>query len=229
MGWSDAYGSDSNHKAYSDIQYCIITENSDFGILALYAQTTILRNDITWNGKDDWSAGIKHINSGNTVVHNVIAATNGSAIWNENTSNPAIMNNTIAWNMGGCGITNFTNSSPKIINNIIAFNGVYGIHADATSFPDSHHNDVWWNGWGNYFNVIAGAGSISADPRFVSLFDLHLACSSPAINAGDMDLISPPDYRDKDFNRLRGGTVDMGAYEKQDHLYCPTFLPLIIK
>ena len=210
------------------VQNCNITENTSTGIwVQNVTQFSISGNFVTFSGSGGTDAGIYNYYSNPSIINNVIAGINGSGIFNDSAS-PPIVNNTIFLNYGGGGIANLNSSNPQITNNIITSNGTYGIHADISSSPVSTYNDVWANAWGNYYNVSPGLGSLSSDPRYVSLFDLHLKCSSPAINAGDNAVASSTG--DKDGNpRIVGGKVDLGAYERQTQLYCPTYLPIILK
>lgn len=118
------------------------------------------------------------------------------------------------------------------MNNIITSNYVYGIHADSTSHPSVSYNDVWGNGWSGYadfYGTNGGMGGISKDPRFVSFFDAHLLCSSPAINTANPNSALAPlvDYDNQP--RPVGGRLDMGALEKQSELFCPLYLPLVLR
>ena len=61
-----------------------------------------------------------------------------------------------------------------------------------------------------------GAGNITNDPAFVnqSAYDFHLQSNSPCINSGNNSYVTTA--TDLDGNpRIKGGTVDMGAYEYQ--------------
>ena len=209
---------------------CNITENTAIGIFTQnLLQFEITRSFITFSGGGGLQAGISNLYSTPTITNNVIVGINGNGIYNDQAT-PDIVNNTIYLNYGGNGVANINNSNVQIINNLITSNGVYGIYNDGTSVSTNKYNDVWGNGgmvFGNYYNAFPGIGSISVDPWFVSPLDLHLRCSSPAINAGDNTAWSRQE--DKDGNpRIVGGTVDLGAYERQLALYC-NHLPLILK
>jgi hypothetical protein len=205
-----------------------ISGNTHYGIQSLHSpNASVTRNVLGWNGSGGTDAAIYNEQSDGTIVNNVIGWNNGSGIYNS-WSDPSITNNTIALNFGGSGIANFT-SSPVTTNNIVSGNGVYGIHADATSDPIDSYNDVWGNYWGDYYDAPAGAGSISANPMFVSLLDAHLLCSSPAINSGSNAAPSVPSVDYDGHPRPVGGTVDMGAYEWQSLLRCPGYLPIVLR
>lgn len=61
--------------------------------------------------------------------------------------------------------------------------------------------------------------SLTANPQFVSSFDLHLQSSSPAINSGSNVLVPSGISTDIENNtRIICATVDMGAYEKSPNL-----------
>ena len=203
-----------------------ISGNTDRGIHNDHSSPTIKRNVMGWNGSGGSSAAIYNEVSGGTIVNNAIGWNNGTGIWNKG-STPNIINNSIAWNYGGSGISNRDASGPTITNNIIILNAVYGIHTDGTSASVNSFNDVWANAWGDYSGTSAGTGSLSANPLFAGFFDWHLLCSSSAINRGNDGAPSVPS-EDYDGNpRPVGGRVDMGAFERQQDLYCPVFMPLI--
>lgn len=88
-----------------------------------------------------------------------------------------------------------------------------------------YYNEGFYNGAGNFLDGTLncccttpmptnGVGNITNEPLFVNLTggDLHLQSSSPCINAGLNGAVSS--LVDLDNNpRIRGGIVDMGAYE----------------
>ncbi len=229
-GYGISYGSyESSHPIFGEISNNFITGNSNGGIITLESTVTIKRNLIALNGSGGTSAVIDLRGLSPTLVNNIIIWNNGHGVYNEG-ENPTITNNTISFNYGGTGIANVGPSSlsPQITNNIVTSNGHYGIYSDGSNSPLNTYNDVWGNAWGDYYLTSGGTGSISQDPKFVSIFDAHLQCSSPAINAGSNSAPSVPTY-DFDGNpRPIGGIVDMGAYEKQPPI-CTIYLPLILK
>jgi parallel beta-helix repeat protein len=215
---------------FGEITHNNFSGNTSYGIYYNNSTAQINRNSLAFNctgGIPSYDAAI-YLDSSPPVIikNNLIGWNYGSGIYVSNSS-PMIMNNTISINYGGSGVAVFNASNPTIINNIITSNGYIGIHADTLDSSSNTYNDVWANGYADYLGTSGGKGSISRDPRFVSILDAHLLCSSPAINAGTNTVAITDDY---DGNpRPVGGTVDMGAYEKQSNLYCPTYLPLIVK
>jgi hypothetical protein len=209
-----------------------ISGNTHSGIYTYYYSPYITRNILGLNGSANLGypgdAAIINDHSSPFITNNVIGWNNGSGIYSTQ-SNPTVTNNTLAFNYGGCGVANFDSSSSVVTNNIIAANGVYGVLAADISSSTNTYNDVWDNGWGDYSGTSGGMGSSSANPLFVSFFDAHLLCSSPAIDHGNNGAPSVPSV-DYDRNpRPVGGLVDMGAYEWQSPLRCPAFLPAVLR
>ena len=191
------------------------------------SNAVIAQNIFGWNGSGVPDAAIYNDFSNLAITNNLVGWNNGHGIYN-NVAEPVITNNTIALNLGGSGIANVA-SNPTVTNNIVVGNGLYGVYADPGSTSLNTYNDVWGNFGGDYFGTSAGAGSISADPKFVDLFDAHLLCSSPAIDHGNNGAPGVPSV-DYDGNpRPVGGTVDMGAYEWQSALRCAAFLPAVLR
>jgi parallel beta-helix repeat protein len=187
----------------------------------------ITRNAFSLNGYGGSYDAAIYVDTGSSPIieNNLIGGNNGSGIYVDN-SDPLILNNSIWLNYAGSGIAVFNGSDPMIDNNIITSNSFIGIHADALDASQNKNNDVWGNGYSDYYGTSAGADSISKDPQFVSLLDAHLLCTSPAIDAG-LNLGITEDF---DGNpRPVGSGEDMGAYERQNDQICTTYLPLILK
>lgn len=205
--------------------------NTHYGIYDDHATITISRNNF-WNncvgGIPSYDAAIYLNNSSSPILNNLILWNNGSGIYIDGIyegSWPSVINNSIWLNYGGSGIAAFNLATANITNNIITLNGYVGIHADILGSWSNTYNDVWLNGTQDYLGTSPGTGSISKDPRFASIFDAHLLCSSPAINAGTSSNAPLVDYDNNP--RPVAGIFDMGAYEKQTDLYCPVYLPLL--
>jgi hypothetical protein len=129
--------------------------------------------------------------------------------------NLTITNNVIADNFYGLNISNPESTTINIKNNIITNNEVRGITISNQDAPAQQlsYNNVWNNGYADYYNCTPGTGSISLDPLFTDPEnnDYTLQTLSPCINTGDPD----PLYNDSD-----GTRNDMGAYGGPDS--CPS-------
>jgi parallel beta-helix repeat protein len=187
----------------------LIYGNSNNGICVDGSNPTIDSNTIIGNG---WH-GIQNNDAGTTIVNNIITGNGWSGIGND-WSEIIVTNNTITNNTYH-GIHVANHSTLTVTNNIIVSNQQYGIYVNSGGTSTNTYNDVWNNGADNYSGTSAGIGSISADPDFASATDLHLQCTSPALDVGNNAAPAIPPF-DKDGNpRIRNVTVDMGAYEAQ--------------
>lgn len=138
----------------------------------------------------------------------------GGAVFTYTNANTltSIVNCTFYNNDATQGGSVFSMSGPIFINNCIAaFNGGGGAIGFNTFNSDEvtiTYTDLFGNTGGDWNGSIAGLldqdGNISEDPDFVDAVngDVHLAISSPCINAGDPDSPLDPD----------GTTADMGAF-----------------
>ena len=104
-------------------------------------------------------------------------------------------------------------SSPTVTNCILWNDTPEEIYNDddPNSVPTVTYSDMQ-GGYG-------GTGNIDDDPLFVDAVggDLRLAGGSPCIDAGDNAAVPPGLTTDLDGHpRISHGTVDMGAYERQD-------------
>ncbi len=230
-------------------------EHRGGGIFCSYSSPTIINNLIIDNyipdhGSDfDWGGGIGCLVSSPTIANNLILNNSvlgydvGGGICLKSGGSPLIVNNTISDNVRG-GIYVWNVSDPFVItNNIITNNTDFGIWANYNSYGISY-NDVWNNDGYNFVYCPPEIGdttwgtnrngtpcdsfyNIIRDPMFVIPgTDYHLQESSPCINAGDN---YAPGLQDFDFDgnpRIRGGYVDMGAYEYQTPFEVPSLSKL---
>jgi len=170
------------------------------------------------------------------------AGSDGGGMYNGLNSAPTLLNVTFSGNLAdyGGGMFNFSGSSPRLANCILWGNtaGVMGgqIHNSIGASPTISYSDVQDSGGsGAGWNASLGTdggGNIDADPLFMrapdpgdgdwttpgdnDYGDLRLQPSSPAIDAGDNAAVPPGVTTDLDGNpRIVNGTVDMGAYERQ--------------
>ncbi len=160
------------------------------------------------------TSGIAVLNNSSSlqavVASNLLVGV-GTAISAESAS-PLIANNTVVGaTVAGISIT--SGSSPTIVNNIIAFNPGIGIHNQVVQSLVEEYNLVYGNGT-NYSGLSAGSHDIQENPLFVNqTSNFELTASSPAINAGD-DNVVQAGWVDLNGNpRILGANVDLGAYE----------------
>jgi uncharacterized repeat protein (TIGR01451 family) len=159
------------------------------------------------------------------------SAEDGGGMYNASSS-PVLINLTLSGNSAqvGGGLANFNDSDPVVANSIlwgnVASPGAQIHNSDATSTPIiscslvqgcGGSGDPWDDNLGT-----DGGGNIDDAPHFVDADggDLHLACASPAIDAGDNSAVPASVTTDLDGNpRISGipgsARVDMGAYEEQ--------------
>jgi len=147
----------------------------------------------------------------------------------------------------------------QVVNNSIANNpthtegnGVYFSYVQPGGSTCIFQNNIVWghsdNLWlsedvpcGVHYNLIQGEGlgginhNIEADPLFVSATDLHISASSPARDAGTVELISPlaltlpapTDDIDGD-DRTATRPIDIGADEVEAEVYVAVFPPWVV-
>jgi hypothetical protein len=216
--------------------------SSGGGIYNYYQCSLVLTNVVISGNTASGTSGGGIVNySSSPVLTNVIITGNfvsgisavGGGMYNYNSSSPVLTNVTIAGNRvqsgNGSGMYNNSSSSPQIRNSIIWGNdantgaGIYNV----SSSPTINYSIVQ-GGWSG-----AGGNNLNTDPLFVSeenasnapttTGDYRLTADSPAINAGSNGYYGSSQTpnlsaitTDLDGTaRIKGGTIDMGAYEKE--------------
>ena len=187
----------------------------------------------------------------NAIFSGNAAHNGGGAIYNEE-SHPTLTNVAFDANSAasGGGIYNYE-SKPRIQNSILWDNRASAgpqILNTSISTPTLTYCDVEGSGgsgagWDAALGV-DGGGNLDADPLFVApvlpvgaagaggggaprtaIWDLRLRAGSPAIDAGDNDLLPPGVITDLAGRpRIVNGTVDLGAYEFGFGIYLPLSL-----
>jgi hypothetical protein len=115
---------------------------------------------------------------------------------------------------GTAGVVGSGSGVLQLYNSVVSANGQYGINRTGGSM-NLGNNNVFGNSV-NYQGVVAGAGSISANPLLAGIGDPHLGSASPCIDAGTTTQSTVRDL----YGQLRtdgngDGTVlpDIGAAE----------------
>ncbi len=220
-------------------------EFGDGGGMSNYSSSPTLTN-VTLSGNFTvwWGngGGIYNASSSPTLTNVTLSGNstgflrgNGGGIYN-GSSSPTLTNVTFSSNAAkeNGGAMYNSASTPTLANSILWGNTAYSSGAqiyNASSTPSIAYCDIQdafdtSNVWDANLGT-DGGGNRDADPLFVD--GLHLAASSPAIDAGSNDRL-PVDTADLDGDgdmtepipfdrggnpRIVNGTVDMGAYEYQ--------------
>lgn len=166
---------------------------------------------------------------------------NGGGIENFNHSVPKFTNCLITGNsaLKGGALYSSENSGGTFINctitdNITMLNGGVGVIFDGGSHTITN-SIIYGNSGGSSTNILlengaiatitysdiqipsgvySGTGNINADPKFVSTTNYQLQATSPCINVGNNAVVPSGVTTDLEGNkRIKGGAVDMGAYE----------------
>jgi len=181
------------------------------GVLIASSSPLIFNNRITGNVAD-FHGGIVVVGSGaapeirgNLIDRNVADWKTGSGIAVLSGASPRVQNNTIDRNTGGFqqryGIFVHPDGTGLFVNNIVTSNGDVGIKT-------SVQTALRYNLFSGQSEAILGpagssVGSVFADPSFVGPDDYHLNPGSPAIDAGEPDVV---------YNDLDGTPNDLGRY-----------------
>ncbi len=215
-----AYGATLNNCALSG------NFGRDFGSSGGGAESCAL-NNCTLSGSYAHNYG----GGADACVLNNCQITNNSIIWGvgggvyASTLNDCLIVNNSA-NAGGGAESSTLNNCTLVGNNCNEGEGGYGGGAaycalnNCILYYNNGNNDNFDNSDLSYCCTTplptVGVGNIADEPLFVDLInsDFHLQTNSPCINSGDNTTVAGS--TDLDGNaRIKGGTVDIGAYEYQ--------------
>ena len=171
------------------------------------------------------NAGIRVFSSGHpTITNNVIVGFDFGIDLNQNvTTTTFITNNTIVYGQTGIRVDPDSGTSLDVFitnNNVNPFIvGSKGIDVEAAAGVNVvlSHNNV--TGDTPYTGIVAGPGSISAYPEYVSATDFHLLASSPLIDAGTAT--NAPNVDFDGASRPAFAAHDIGAYEFNNSSVAP--------
>jgi parallel beta-helix repeat protein len=236
---------------------CTISDNSarDGGAIYSFYSSSLTTTNCTISSNSASNGGGIYMRGGNSIISNCIISGNisyktgigphgeggGIFCWE---SASTIINCTITGNTASKG--GGLNGCYGPISNCIIWDN------SADNGPQLYHSpDVTYSCIQNH--TAGGQGNIGADPCFVEPGnwvdandpniivepsdpnavwvdgDYHLLPDSPCIDAGDPNYIAEPNETDLDGNpRVRGGRIDMGAYETIMHETRLMLLPRVI-
>lgn len=161
-----------------------------------------------------------------TITNNVILGNADQGISCSGTA--TIANNTIVGHTSDYGMGIYLAGAASVSNNLIVLNTT-GIYKSGSISPILRNNCVYNPDGTNYFNISAGIGDISADPKFAAIKfgQIHIQPESPCIDAGT-DTGVVPGLPDMDGQpRIASTHVDIGADESDGSVW--NVEPLIIR
>lgn len=175
-----------------------------------FSSGKLMNNTVSGNSADFYGGGVYNSSSTVTLTNNSItgntAANCGGGILGSDSE--TLITNTILWgNSAPTGPEAYLSWSVFSNSITISNSDVQGGQSSVYVDPNSTLN------W--------GLGMIDADPLFVDEAngDYHLVYDSPCRDAGDNSVVTLPEDFESD-PRIAHGTVDIGADEFYNHLYC---------
>ncbi|MBD3280739.1 DUF5123 domain-containing protein [Candidatus Dojkabacteria bacterium] len=155
---------------------------------------------------------------GNNIISNNILSNSGDgasgSIFNLSQTNISILNNTIIDITGNPGLSLYGGST-TVSNNIIGKNSI-GIVLVGGSLSENHN--VFWDNTQNCSGCIVDGTSLITDPLFTDANngDFTLQSASPAIDAGDDNVLSEVTTDILGTARPQEEGIDIGAYENYE-------------
>jgi predicted outer membrane repeat protein len=173
-----------------------------------------------WNRENIWGDDSSDDPATPTLINCIFcansAADEGGALWNGETARPTLINCTFSDNEApeGSAIYNTENSASVLFNCIL-----WGAPSEMI------FDDTGSQTYATYCCIKGGhpgVGNIDTDPLFVDPgnCDCHITFNSPCRGSGDNSVPGLPDFDFEGDPRIYQGTVDIGADEFYNHLYC---------
>jgi hypothetical protein len=220
------YGGGGNS---SRLYNCLISSNNALGLGGGVTQS-VLTNCTLLGNKSSWGGGAMDSTLQTCAIlsNSVFGGFGGGGCYNCNLSSCLVMGNSSDSVAGTYNC--LVNGSTIVANTGGDFGGDYGSTLDNSIV---YYNTGSW-GPNHYYSTFTyscalalpdGPGNFTNAPLFVDLAvgNLRLQSNSPCINSGNNLLVT--NSADLDGNpRIRGGTVDVGAYEFQSPTSMPSYL-----
>lgn len=238
IGGNDEHGIYADGESTTRVQYSLIVWNSKQGVRSRNGTTTILSSTIAYNSESGVSNGreASPATSSDLNVHNSTINNNGADGITRVKGDLNIVNSTIVNNHAD-GVNIYRQDDVKIYNSILYDNQQKDCRKrnDSSGFffleiaiMKTHTNcgnnsvitdDPLLNALGDY-----GGGQIGGADSDLTLTVYQPKKTSPAIDGGNNhfaetwlhNAIEAYDQRGEDYERIVGGTVDIGAVERQD-------------
>jgi hypothetical protein len=194
---------------------CAMAGNSSAGGAGGSENSTLNNCILTGNSADHGGGSENGILNNCTLSGN--SATDGGGAYNSTLNNCLVFSNTADYGGGSEG--GILNNCIIVSNSVVFYGG--GVNNCILNNCISYYNngDNYTDSTLNYCCTTPlpdGVGNFTNDPALVDWTnsDFHLQSNSPCINSGNNDFA--PAGSDLDGNRrIKGGTVDIGAYEYQ--------------
>jgi hypothetical protein len=188
---------DTSHPSITN-SIIISTNEIEFtSLLIFFGSSPIIENNIIVSEGGNVLTGIEadaFVNP--TIKNNFVIGFKGQNIGTHNTTDTTILiNNITSYSSQGRGIKLNNGNKSKLRNNILSNNNE-GIYIGLGQSANSDYNLFWMNS-SDLFGINYGDSDIVADPMFIKDtipnseldFDYHLQAYSPAIDAGDPEIL----------------------------------------
>ncbi|MCC6748148.1 MAG: hypothetical protein IT371_10845 [Deltaproteobacteria bacterium] len=200
-------GTGATSQASLTIVESIIKSNEGQGIEAAYCALTVHRSEL----RSNQGGGLSAANGPLTLTNSLLEANGspsspiGGAKLDPGAASVSFLNNTVVANTAAPGTAAgviCTSSATSLTNSIIwSYLGEQAVSTCSASFSAL-------KGWTG-----GGTGNLTTDPQLEAAPSYRLKATSPAINAGNTGAAAASSLDLANTLRIKGGVVDLGAYE----------------